>query len=88
MCESGLNDSVSYAFELQLDGSDEKICILLNTGTYIYFLGYGISHRQVSLNVDGEKHVHHDFWNVSSYANKHLFDNVMASFRRCGDVYS
>ena len=83
LCHSGLNDLVGYVFELQWNGPEEQINILLNQGTYIYFLGYGITHRQVHLDNHTGNAVNHDFWNISSYANKHLFDNVMKSLRRC-----
>mgnify|MGYP006927732082 CR=1 FL=1 len=64
------------------------ILTLIGGGLIFYFLGCGISNRHVSLNVRGEKHVHHDFGKDSSYENRNLFDNFMASFRRGGKIDS
>ena len=82
MCASGLNHDLEYLFEFHWNGSDGMLQILLNRGTTIYFSAYGITHRQVSLKTDTRCNKGGEFWNICSYANKHLFENVMTSFMR------
>ena len=56
------------------------IQVKLVQGTVLYYTGYGIMHRQISLLDNGTDATHYNFWNVSSYANKRLYDNVIRSF--------
>ena len=82
LCALGLNDYITHAFEFQWNGNDNLIEILMTQGSTIYYSGYGISHRQKSLFYSNDTNRGTYFWNISSYANKRLFDNAMATFRR------
>ena len=98
LCAEGVNEFISHVFEFTWNGAEGMMQILLSQGTILYYSGYGISHRQVSMNGHGNSHVcatssncifgdnQTTFWNLSSYANKRLFDNFMESFRRIREL--
>ena len=66
-----------YVFEFWFN-KKRKIQIQLKPGVVLYYNGYGIMHRQVSLMPE---EFTSNFWNISTYANKGLHDNVLESFR-------
>ena len=79
ICDYSLNKQHNYVFEFQLNINNNILQIHLEKGTVLYYNGYGINHRQVPLKCDS-KDV--EFWNLSCYANKRFFSNVMASLKR------
>lgn len=82
MCGCDTNIRSNYVFEFEWNGSIRMLKICLKPGTVLYYSGYGITHRQLKSRCSGCSDLCHDFFNLSSYGNKHLFENVMKSFTR------
>ena len=75
-----MNRKSKFVFEFYSDwGSGVQID--LKPGTSIYYNGYSLIHRKISLLDLGEQKHDYNFWNLSSYGNKHLYDNCVASFK-------
>ena len=62
-------------------GEGKFIRVKLNPGTVLYYTGFGIMHRQLSL-VDGAESLQDQFWNLAVYANKSFYEKSMSSFER------
>ena len=74
LCNEG-----EFVFQFKCD--DKRLLqICLSPGTVLYYTGFGIMHRQISLLDKGEDRKHYDFWNVSSYGNHALLSKTIASF--------
>ena len=66
---------------LNLVGGGKFIIVKLIPGTVIYYTGFGIMHRQLSL-VGGDESLQYHFWNLAVYANKSFYEKSMSSFER------
>ena len=82
----GNNKMGDFMFEFSW-ASGKYVRVKLIPGTVIYYTGYGIMHRQMSLK-DKEYSLHpksqddFKFWNISGYGNKTLYEKVMSTFSR------
>ena len=66
---------------LNLVGGGKLIRVKHNPGTVLYYTGFGIMHRQLSL-VGGDESLQDHFWNLAVYANKSFYEKAMSSFER------
>ena len=80
-CAQYINDLGCFVFEFMW-GSGKYIRIKLNPGTVLYYNGFGIMHRQLSLEDGAQTHKDFNFWNIACYANSSFYSKVMASFGR------
>ena len=76
-----INTMGKFVFEF-VWGKGKMIKVKLLPGTVLYYSGFGIMHRQISLE-DGAQ-TKHDFklWNIATYGNKIFYANVMSSLTR------
>ena len=70
-----------FVFEFYIDWGD-RVQIHLSPGTVLYYTGFGLMHRQISLVDLGSQKQDYNFWNVSCYGNKRLFETCMSSFKK------
>ena len=74
-----INSMCLFVFEFGW-GEGKFIRVKLIPGTVLYYTGFGIMHRQLSL-VDGEESLQDQFWYLEVYANKY-YEKEMSSFER------
>ena len=67
---------------LNLVGGGKFIRVKLTPGTVLYYTGFGIMHRQLSLIDGAQTQQDFQFWNLAAYANKSFYEKVMSSFDR------
>ena len=63
-----------------------QIQIQLTPGTVIYYTGFGLMHRQISLTDNASSNKDYNFWNLSFYGNQRLYWNAIATFRRISEL--
>ena len=74
LCRKGM-----FVFQFECT-SNTTIQIRLKSGTRLYYSGYGIRHRQISLTDNAQNKGNLNFWNLSSFANRDLYSKAMSSF--------
>ena len=75
--KDGINSTDNFRFEFNIR-TGKSVVIQLQQGTVLYYTGFGIRHRQLSVIDEGDEM----FWNLSTYANKRFYENVLKSFAR------
>ena len=78
----GMNSLCYFVFEFFIDWGKLPIQIALIPGTVLYYNGYSIMHRQISISDMGLQEINDFFCNLSTYGNKRFYTNCITSFKR------
>lgn len=77
-----INCAGKFQFQFQWNKNGGNINVKLQQGTVLYYSGFAIMHRQFSSLDKCNDSCDYKFWNLSTYGNKRLYENVMKSFNR------
>ena len=77
-----INTGGNFLFEFEWNADGGMIQVKLGPGNVLYYSGFAIMHRQISFIDKGRNFCDYNFWNLSTYANKRFYSNVMMSFKR------
>ena len=76
--DDDINKDGMFVFEFMW-GVGKQIRLKLLPGTVIYFSGFGIMHRQISLKYMAQNLQNFKIWTIATYGNKCFYEHVMAS---------
>jgi len=82
IAKDNINVMGKFVFEFEWNKEGGIIKVKLRRGTVLYYSGYLIMHRQISLVDNGHQYCDFKFWSLATYGNKRLYENAIMTFKR------